>query len=106
MCVHGIGATRHSFHGYPVLLALLIPSEGCAHGNCLMATSSQAKCVLSTRSVYKNISIPNKGAKETPRHLMMCLQRDGAEAKCPGSEERPSQHVLVMVPPWSKATAF
>lgn len=37
---------------------------------------------------------------------MRRLQRDGAEAKRPGSEERPSQHVLVMLPPWSKATAF
>lgn len=58
-----------------------------------------SRCVLSTRSVYKRISMPNRGAKDTARDLMRHQQGDQAEPKCLRCEERPSQHVLLMFPP-------
>lgn len=50
--------------------------------------------------------MPKSGAEDTAKDMTRHLQGDWAEHKCLGSDERPSQHVLVMFPPWSKATPF
>lgn len=64
----------------------------------------KTRCVLSTRSVYKGISASNRGGKDVARDLMRYLQGNQAESR--RSEECPSQPVLVMFPPWSKAIHF
>lgn len=66
-----------------------------------------SRCVLSTRSVCKRISVSSRGTKVTARDPVRHLQGDWVDPKClAGSEKHPSGQVLAVFTPWSKATAF